>query len=105
LDWTLHSTPTRKAVEIMRRAAFLALLALASAACAETRRALGEECVKNDDCLSGVCVARACDHPPKALDRPLPPTLIDAESPPIDAAADTTTDAGSDAVLDVGGGG
>jgi hypothetical protein len=78
--------------------ASLALVALAVpvAACAETRRAVGEECLKNDDCLSGVCVARACDHPASSLDRPLPPT------PP---TATATQDASLDAIADVRGDG
>lgn len=30
------------------------------AACGETRRPIGEECLRGDDCLSGVCSARTC---------------------------------------------
>ena len=35
------------------------LLGLANG-CGETRRGTGEECLRNDDCLSGVCSARVC---------------------------------------------
>ena len=30
------------------------------AACGETRRPIGDECLRGDDCLSGVCSARSC---------------------------------------------
>lgn len=82
----------------MRRLAAVALVALSGFACAETRRALGEECIKNDDCLSGVCVARACDDPPTSLERPLPPTPApDAATTQGDAGADARGDAPADA--------
>jgi hypothetical protein len=29
-------------------------------ACAQTRRSPGEECIKSEDCLSGVCVQLVC---------------------------------------------
>ncbi len=29
-------------------------------ACGETRNPIGEECLRGDDCLSGVCSARTC---------------------------------------------
>lgn len=43
----------------------VALLAGATAlgACAETKLGLGEECLKDTDCLSGVCAAQACADP------------------------------------------
>ena len=33
-------------------------------ACGETRRPIGDECLRNEDCLSGVCSARACVSAP-----------------------------------------
>ena len=69
------------------------LLVVALASCAETRRSLGEECLKNDDCLSGLCVARACDHPSDTLERPLPATPAPTSTTPVDAAADVRGDA------------
>jgi len=33
-------------------------------ACGETRRAYGEECLRHEDCLSGVCAARLCVSAP-----------------------------------------
>jgi hypothetical protein len=52
-----------------KRRAFVAAIALAACAgpaafaivaCGETRHALGEECLREDDCLSGFCVSRTC---------------------------------------------
>lgn len=50
-------------------------------ACMETRRSLGEDCLKNDDCLSGICSQLHC-----------------AASPPIIDARVTRSDGGDDAV-------
>ena len=33
-------------------------------ACGETRRPIGDECLRDDDCLSGVCSARSCVSAP-----------------------------------------
>jgi hypothetical protein len=52
----------------MRRLAFmLALGALAFAACGETRSPLGEECLRDDDCLSSTCSARTCVAAPSLV--------------------------------------
>lgn len=40
---------------------------LAAAACGETRRTIGEECIRNDDCLSDVCSARECVGQPPLI--------------------------------------
>ena len=42
-------------------------------ACGETRRPIGDECLRNDDCLSGVCSARSCV--------PAPPLKVGAGDP------------------------
>ncbi len=55
-----------------------------ASACVETRRSLGEDCLKDDDCLSGVCSQLFCAA--------LPPT--------IDAALSADVTAGNDAVAD-----
>jgi hypothetical protein len=59
------------------------LLAFAGslAGCADTRRALGEACLKNGDCLSGVCSEQRCAAEPPVLD---------AEPPVQDATPDVT---------------
>lgn len=56
----------------MKRIARLSALALVAgmllvAACGETRRPIGEECLRNDDCLSGYCEARACVSAPSLV--------------------------------------
>jgi hypothetical protein len=48
----------------MRRApavtALLLVLAAGTGGCGETRRPIGEECLRSDDCLSGVCSDKTC---------------------------------------------
>jgi hypothetical protein len=58
-------------------AAILFGAAVGIVACAETRRSLGEACLKNEDCLSGICSDQQCASAPP---------LLDAEAPAIDAA-------------------
>ena len=48
--------------------AAVAIAVLALFACAETRRPLGEDCLKNGDCLSGVCTGLKCASAPPLLD-------------------------------------
>lgn len=40
------------------------VFALVLFACGETRRPIGDECLRDDDCLSGVCSARSCVSAP-----------------------------------------
>ncbi|HXN32171.1 MAG TPA: hypothetical protein VN894_09925 [Polyangiaceae bacterium] len=75
-------------------------------ACVETRRALGEDCLKDDDCLSGVCSQLRCAALPPTIDAaaladvtagsavadaapdaPDAPEAPDANEPPDDAQA------------------
>lgn len=44
----------------IRAGACAALALVAAAACGETRRPIGEECLRGEDCLSGICSARTC---------------------------------------------
>lgn len=49
------------------RALFLFACALAAVvvlACGESRRPIGEECLRNEDCLSTFCAARSCVSAP-----------------------------------------
>lgn len=48
------------------RLVVVALFVLASAvyACGEPRRPIGDECLRDEDCLSGVCSARLCVSAP-----------------------------------------
>ena len=52
------------------------LIAFLASACMETRRSLGEDCLKNDDCLSGVCAQFLCASAPPTIDTP---PVADAE--------------------------
>ena len=87
------------------RAVFIAsALAAACAlvsACGESRRPIGEECLRNEDCLSNFCAARSCvsapalvtgasDPPDEA--EPLIPTVTDAGS----SGGSDASDAGGD---------
>ncbi len=95
----------------MRRARALALvtligaaaLALACGACGETRRAVGEECLRNDDCLSGFCSARTCVGAPVVVGGPGTGVAgtrddagSDADTPVTDAGKDAPADAPAD---------
>ena len=83
-----------------RRVASLAAVAVAvSIACGETRRSIGEECLRDDDCLSAVCAFRAC--------MPAPPLIGGVTEPPPDelpripdASLDASTGAEQDARAD-----
>jgi hypothetical protein len=51
------------------KAVFLALVVIGLlAACTDTRRSLGDDCLKNQDCLSGICSEYVCTAPPPLLD-------------------------------------
>ena len=54
-------------------------------ACMETRRSLGEDCLKDDDCLSGICSQLRCATTPRTIDAPV---LADATAG--DALGDAT---------------
>jgi hypothetical protein len=64
----------------MRRLALLATVVLAIlAACGETRSPIGDECLRGEDCLSGVCSSRICVA--------APPLVNGAGGPPPDETA------------------
>lgn len=80
-----------------------ALVAAAALACAcgESRRPIGEECLRGEDCLSNFCAARACVSAPTLVtggsnppdeEEPLIPTSDEAGSAPSDASADVRAD-------------
>lgn len=88
----------------MARSRFVALLLLALlAACSETRRPLDEDCLKDDDCLSGTCSQLRCAAPPRLLDgsiSPVPDGASASPTEPTDAASDGTADSGEAAARD-----
>ncbi len=57
----------------------LLVTGLMVSACTETRRSLGEGCLKDEDCTSGICSGQQCTAAPP---------LLDAETPFQDAATD-----------------
>jgi hypothetical protein len=74
----------------------LATFALAIAACGETRRPIGEECLRGEDCLSGQCAARVCIAPPTLLVAAGNAPAIDAPRMPLpdgDASLDAPAEA------------
>lgn len=77
-------------------------------ACTDTRRGLGEQCLKSEDCVSGLCVAQACaSEPPLLTGTSTPPAeagpdaTVEADASGSDSGpvADATTDAPSDAAV------
>ena len=91
------------------KAVFLALAAVGIlAACTDTRRSLGSDCLKDQDCLSGICTEYVCTAPPPLLD-----AMVDnadaapaAETGPGEGAAPEAgaAEAGAEAGAETGGG-
>ena len=79
---------------------------LLAGGCIETRRSLGEDCLKNDDCLSQVCSQLRCATSPPTLGRP---EVADAAEPIVAEAGDESVGEGDapwqDAPWDTGDGG
>jgi hypothetical protein len=48
--------------------ATLAAVAVLAGGCMETQRSIGDECLKNGDCLSGICSSLTCAAPPPLVD-------------------------------------
>lgn len=72
------------------------IVGVLAGACGESRRPIGEECLRNEDCLSNVCAARTCVSAPPLVagageppgdEEPLIPTS-DAAAPIVDAGGD-----------------
>ncbi len=62
------------------------------AGCVETRRSLGEDCLKDDDCLSGVCSQLRCAAIPPTIDASVLADVT-AANPVADAPAEAPDDA------------
>jgi len=71
----------------------------AALGCVQTQRGLGEDCLKDEDCLSGVCSQLHCAATPPLLQGVPPASSADAQSPMDAASADTG--GGEDAAADV----
>jgi hypothetical protein len=109
------------------RSRWLALLVagpvpvLLAASCADSRGSLGDSCLKNQDCVSGVCAELVCAASPTYLEAEAPGEIDAGEatdgtavfeaapkgtgdaSDASDASLDTTTEASIDAALPVDG--
>lgn len=68
----------------------------AAAACGETRRPIGEECLRNEDCLSDICVARTCVSAPPLVSGVGGPAPAEEPRIPDAAGGGSTGDAPSD---------
>src|SRR5688572_22926750 len=86
---TEADVPGRKLSRVKRsRVLFIVTAATALAfACGETRRPIGDECLRDEDCLSSTCSARLC-VPAPALVRGAPnaPAEEEPRIPAADAA-------------------
>lgn len=80
---------------IVAVASFGVLLGLA---CGETRRPIGDECLRSEDCLSGYCASRTCVAAPALVNGGLGP-------PPDETPRIPVAEGGVDAApTDAGGG-
>jgi hypothetical protein len=59
----------------------LGLTVAAASACVESQRALGEDCLKDQDCLSGICAQLQCAAAPPVLDATAPAVAADTGVP------------------------
>jgi hypothetical protein len=77
-------------------AALVVLLALIVSACGETRSPIGDECLRGDDCLSGVCSARTCVAAPTLVVGAGPPPPDEVPRIPVveGGTADASTEGG-----------
>lgn len=70
----------------MRAAAVPALLLVVAAGtggCGETRRPIGDDCLRSDDCLSGVCSDKLCVAAPTLVTGAGPPPADEVPRVPI----------------------
>lgn len=95
---TLEATLPPTEADLKRRAlvgcALGAALAFVVMACGESRHPIGEECLRDEDCLSNVCAARSCVSAPTLISGAVgapdeTPRLSDDAGPaPADAASE-----------------
>jgi hypothetical protein len=72
---------------VAARVAFVGVIGLATMAgiggCGETRRPIGDECLRSDDCLSGVCSDKTCVAAPALVTGAGPPPADEIPRVPI----------------------
>jgi len=71
----------------------LAFVLVVLGGCGETRRPLGDECLRDDDCLSSACSGRVCVASPPLTNDQLGPPDRGAKLP--DATTNLIQDAGA----------
>ncbi len=64
----------------------VASLGAAFGACTQYKSYNGQECLKDDECLAGSCVAGLCEQPPPLLTGPLPDSGTPDTGPATDSA-------------------
>jgi hypothetical protein len=81
----------------------LGISVVLAGACAESKRALGEDCLKDQDCLSGVCEQLKCGAVPEFTDAMAQSDATATSDASGDAAAsgDSAAEAAPDAAPDV----
>ena len=93
------AAPTGSAVGLLTPAAILLAcwgsVAL-SGVCVETRRSFGEDCLKNDDCLSGVCSQLLCAALPPTIDAALVADVAQGTDMGADISIEASTAADAD---------
>ncbi|HEX4448008.1 MAG TPA: hypothetical protein VH044_14770 [Polyangiaceae bacterium] len=70
--------PARRFAKAMAWLAPIGLVAGLAGACSELRSSLGDDCLKNEDCLSGICSQSRCTASPPLLGAEGTPTAVDA---------------------------
>jgi len=91
------------------KAVFLALVAVGIlAACTDVRRAQGDDCLKNQDCVSGICTQFVCSGPAPLLDAMVDNAdaqQVEDTGPASEAAAEGgAAEAAAEAGAETGGG-
>jgi hypothetical protein len=101
--------PVRSRTSLSAIAVAATLVAGVIAACAESRFPLGSDCLKDEDCLSGICSQQRCTATPPYLDGEAVATdsAAAADAPELDASAGDSSveggaapEAGSEAAAD-----
>jgi hypothetical protein len=75
-----------------------ALAVSVSGSCAESKSSFGEQCLKDEDCLSGICAQQLCVAAPSIVDGSTSGIATPAEDAPVDVPSiDSPVDALGDA--------
>jgi hypothetical protein len=97
----MPATPETTEADVQRLLGF-AIAVTAALACGETRRPIGEECLRNDDCLSSICAARTCVSAPPLVTGATHSPPEEEPRIPDAAATSSSRDAAADAAAEGG---